>query len=117
MTHQLTVRPGRFHELALREGEFLRIEQAKGWRLRTISGDLLISAYGDFTDYRIGSRGCFAISTDGLVLVEAIDSSRIQLERLAVRGIVHAFVESVTRIAALRRVEAACAKLRSVLGA
>lgn len=83
-------------EYKLTENHPLRLVHAAGRRIDCLSGTAWITAYGQHTDFMLRAGQSFEIPNDGLTLIEAVGTGRVQVrlpeqrqvswaERLALR--------------------------------
>lgn len=70
----------------LQGGNPVCLRNAKGFRLRCVSGVVLITAYKETRDIALGAGEIFAIPNNGLILMEGISPAHVELEPLCVRS-------------------------------
>jgi hypothetical protein len=68
-----------YAEYTLSSDTPLRLEDAAGRVVETLSGMTWITAYGQHTDFILRPGQRFVVPNDGLTLVDAIGSSRIRI--------------------------------------
>ncbi len=65
--------------LSLAEGEFLRLDDARGLRIQPAGGPLWITEEGEPRDFVVAAGETFVISRDGRTLVQAMGPALVDL--------------------------------------
>ena len=62
---------------ALRKGQILRLQRARGSRIETLAGSVWITIDGDSRDVVLGPDQAFDVDRDGDMLVSALSDARV----------------------------------------